>query len=488
MRPVPSHVPRTFSFAHLFRGSALYGSSDVVVALVRFSLIAVYTRIMPPAEFGLYSLIITSLTLAVVFVPLGLPSAVMLRLNPADMSASKALKDEAFRFLVQLCLVCGAVFYLLSILVFKSGLVRGLAPWLIVYAAGEITGQVPKVSLRIKEKIAAFSAAKVARILLMVALLFFLLGKGVAGIKAVIIAETAAAFAEWILCMVFDRYVPARPLFSSLASLLRVGFPLTLVAFGVFCIDLSDRYVVFELLGSQANGFYAAAGKIAVAASFFIEAFNSMWFPYYLRISAVRIAQGAAIDENLRRFASRLIVLFSLVISLCMMVLPLFVNLRILGRYFVSPQYHAVGVLVAPLVLAFFFKAGFYVSSTIMIAAGKNWSLARTVYIAAFINVAANVLLATHPGADLFQTLSFIAFMTSVSYGLCMVAASGSAGLFRLRFWVTSRYIPLCAAALGLTFVPMPGLARYAAWVLCAAIAAAVALHEEKSKTVLLDK
>jgi O-antigen/teichoic acid export membrane protein len=482
---VSSQRPRTFSFAHLFRGSALYGSSDVVVALVRFSLIAVYTRIMPPAEFGLYSLIITSLTLAVVFVPLGLPSAVMLRLNPADMSASKTLKDDAFWFLVQLCLVCGAVFYLLSVLVFKSGLVRGLAPWLIVYAAGEITGQVPKVSLRIKEKIAAFSAAKVARILLMVALLFFLLGKGITGIKAVIMAETAAAFAEWILCMVFDSYIPARPLFSSLASLLRVGFPLTLVAFGVFCIDLSDRYVVFELLGSQANGFYAAAGKIAVAASFFIEAFNSMWFPYYLRISAAHIT---AIDENLRRFASRLIVLFSLVISLCMMVLPLFVNLRILGRYFISPQYHAVGVLVAPLVLAFFFQAGFYVSSTIMIAAGKNWSLARTVYIAAFINVVANILLATHPGADLFQTLSFIAFMTSVSYGLCMVAASGSAGLFRLRFWVTSRYIPLCAAALGLAFVPMPGPARYAAWVLCAAMAAAVALHEKKSKTDLLDK
>jgi O-antigen/teichoic acid export membrane protein len=465
----------SFSFTHLLKGSALYGSADVVVAVVRFFLIAVYTRIMPPAEFGLYSIIITTLTLAVSFIPLGIPSAVMLGLKPADMAASKPSKDDGFWFLVLLCLGCGAGFYLLSVSVLQNSLVRDLAPWLIAYAATEITGQIPKVSLRIREKIAAFSGAKAVRVLLMTGLLFLLLKSGVTGIKAVIIAESAASFAEWLLCMVFDRYVPALPRFSGCAPLLAIGMPLTLVAFGGFCIDFSDRYVVYELLGSQANGFYAAAAKVTVAASFFVEAFNSMWFPYYLRRnSPSRALSGTAIDENLRRFSARIIVLFSFVISLAMLVLPLFVELRIFGRYFIAREYQAVTVLVAPLTMAFFFKAAFYLSSTVMIAGGKNWKLARTIYLAAFVNIAANVLLAragTRAGADIFHTLTAVAFMTSVSYCICMVLSSSSAGLFRLRFWITSRYPPLCAAALCLAFVPLPTAAKYAAWAVFAAIA-----------------
>jgi O-antigen/teichoic acid export membrane protein len=464
-----SRASGVFSLNHLFKGSALYGSSDVVTAIVRFALIAVFTRIMPPAEFGLYSIIITTMTLAAVFIPLGIPSAVMLRLSPADPLGSKSCKDGAFSFLFQLCLICGVAFYAASVFIFHNPLITSLAPWLIVQAISDIAGMIPKVSLRIKEKIALFSTARVIRILLMAALLFSLLHRGVSGIKAVFMAESMSALAEWLLCMTFDRYFPAIPSFSCLGSLLKIGVPLTLVAFGMFCIDLSDRYVVFGLLGKEANGFYAAASKVALAASFFIEAFNSMWFPYYLRLMP---ANGPAIDENLRNFASRLIVLFSIVISLFMLVLPLFVKLQFFGRYFIAPQYHPVTVLVAPLTLAYFFKAAFYVSSTIIIAGGKNWKLARAVYIGAFVNIGLNVLWATLPaGANQLQTLIAIALSTSVSYGLCMVMASRSAGLFGVRFWLTSKGTLISAAALCLALAPVPLALRFGAWACIAVIA-----------------
>jgi O-antigen/teichoic acid export membrane protein len=461
----------SFSLKRLAKGSALYGSADVVVAIVRFALIAVYTRIMPPAEFGLYSIIVTSLTLAVVFVPLGIPSAVMLRLSPAAPLESKAFKDGAFAFLLQMCLVCGAAFYAISALGFPQSLVRILAPWLIVQAVCEICGQIPKASLRMKENITAFSTAKIVRALLMAGLLFVMLSLGAKGIHAVIISESMSALAEWLLCMAFDRYFPSSFSMSSLTSLLTVGVPLTLVAFAIFCIDLSDRYVVYGLLGQQANGYYAAAGKFVVVASFFTEAFNSMWFPYYLNYRASAPARGG-IDEGIRRFAVQLMVLFSVIISLFMLFVPLFVKLHVFGRYFIAPQYHSVAVLVAPLTLAYFFKAMFYISSAILIACGNTWKLARAVYAGALVNIGANIALATlFPGADRFRTLTAIALMTSVSYAVCMVMASKSAGLFRLRFWVTSMTVALCGAVLCIAFVPMPAIARYAAWIVCAAFA-----------------
>lgn len=469
-----------FSFLHLFKGSALYGSSDIVVAVIRFALIAVYTRIMSPVEFGLYSIIMASLTLAVVFLPLGIPSSVMLRVDPIYHRESKIFKDCAISFLFPLCLLCGAAFYIASVFAFPESPIGRLAPWLLLQVTAEIVGSIPKVSLRIKEKIAEFSVAKVVRIVCMGSLLFVLLRAGVPGLSSVIIAEAVASVLECLLCMAFDRYIPAKPRFSSLGSLLGVGIPLMLVASGVFCIDLSDRYIVYLFLGKQATGYYAAAAKVALAGSFFAEAFNSMWFPYYLRIGP---KTGEAIAESLKRFATKLIVLFSIVISLFMLVLPFFVKLRIFGRYFITPEYHAVTVLIAPLTLAYFFKTAFYVSSAIMIAGGKNWGLARIVYIAAFVNIAANVLFATlRPWPDQFHTLAAIAFMTSVSYALCMIVASKSSGLFPLRFWVTSRYAPLCAAALCLAFAPASFSVRLGAWT-CIACVAGWMFFKSKEKT-----
>jgi len=458
-----------FSLRHLVKGSALYGSADVAVAGARFLLIALYTRIMTPAEFGLFSIITTTVTLAVVFIPLGIPSAVMLKMNTADPLGSRACKDGALSFLFQICLVAGVAFYLVSLLAFPGTLIRELSPWLILWALSDVCGMIPKVSLRIKEKIAAFSAAKIVRLMIMVLLLVSLLHSGVKGITAVIVAESLSSIAEWIVCMILDRYVPAQFSFSCLPALLRVGMPLTFVALGMFCIDLSDRYVIFGLLGNQANGFYAAAAKVAVAASFFIEAFNSMWFPYYLR--NVREG-GGEMDDSLRRYASTLIVLFSVVISLFMLVLPTFVSLHLFGRYFIAQQYRCVTVLVAPLTLAYFFKAAFYVSSTILIAAGKNWKLALTVYVAAGVNIGANLLWATvWAGRDVFYTLTGIALMTSVSYAVCMVLASRAAGLFNVRFWATSRGAWLGATALCLAFLPVPLVARFSAWTFIAGIA-----------------
>jgi O-antigen/teichoic acid export membrane protein len=472
----------SFSLRHLVKGSALYGSADIVVAVVRFLLIAVYTRIMTPSEFGLYSLITTSLMLAVVFIPLGIPSAVMLKLRPNSPLESKECKDGAFAFLLHLCIVCGAVFYAVSAFCFPHSLMQHLAPWLIVQNISDVCGQIPKASLRIKERITAFSSAKIVRAILMTAILFVMINFGAKGIYAVIISESMSALAEWLLCMALDQFFPSRPSISCLTSLLSVGAPLTLVALGIFCIDLSDRYVVYGFLGQQAIGFYAAAGKFVVAASFFTEAFNSMWFPYYLNNMRESCSGRIGMDKNIRRFALRLTVLFSVIISLFMLVLPLFVKLHVFGKYFIAPQYHAVSVLVAPLTLAYFFKATFYIASGILIARGNTWKLARAVYVGAFVNIGANVLLVTvFHGMNQFHALTAIALMTSLSYFVSMVVTSQSAGLFLVRFWVTSKTAFLCAAALCIAFVPLPVAVRYFVWALCAVAALILARRDLKN-------
>jgi O-antigen/teichoic acid export membrane protein len=294
----------------------------------------------------------------------------------------------------------------------------------------------------------------------MAILLLILVKNGVRGITAIIIAEASATFLELTVCMVIDNFLPFRFSFFPILPLLRVGLPLTMIGFGIVCIDLSDRYVVSSILGTQANGFYAAAAKIAVAASFFAEAFNSMWFPYFLRITA---KSNFGITEDMQRFSKRLIVLFAAAISFLILVLPCLVDIKIAGKEFVARQYHEVSVLIGPLVLAYFFKIVFYISSAALIAQKKSRPLVIIVYCAALVNIGGDIFVAFHfGGRNVFFVLSIIALMTSVAYAICMVCVAKVAGMFPYRFWALSPYVWTSFLCLTLAFLPIPLFARIA--------------------------
>jgi O-antigen/teichoic acid export membrane protein len=455
-------TPSRLSFFHLAKGSLLYGAADVFTAAVRFFLIALYTRILSPGEFGLYAVITTTLMLVIVLLPLGLPAAILVRFKADEGREMKELKDTSFSLLAQVSLVLGIVFYGLSHVLAVSPLVRQLSIWLILHCGSEILSMVPKVSLRFREKVALFSLARTARIIIMVSVLFLLLRRRLPGLYCIIMAEAIAAAAECVLCCAFDGFLPRlMPSSSFVGPLLRLGMPMTAVAFGIFLIDLSDRYVVYFLLGQQANGFYAAGAKVALVGSFLAEAFNSMWFPYYFRFAREKTSH----DQELRNFALRLITLFAAAISLLMMLLPQVVTLRLFGRYFIAPQYHGVVAIVAPLTLLYFFKMALYVSTPRVTYLEKNWKYSLIIYIAALLNIGANVVWCMlFKNADPFVTLTFISLMTSLSYAVCMVWVSHEARLFTLRSWVSSSWSLFAALFLCAAFIPAAMWLRLGLW------------------------
>jgi O-antigen/teichoic acid export membrane protein len=450
---------------YLFKGSALYGAADVFSALVRFGLVALYTRILAPGDFGLYAVISATLLLACIALPLGLPNAVMIRFKSDDLQEQKTLKTSSYSLMFLLCAVSAIVFFGVMRVFPQHGIVSAMAPWLIVQGCSEMLSMVPKASLRFNQKVALFSAARVLRIIIMVAALLTLLAMGGTGLAAVIIAEAIAALAEFLLCCIFDGFVPLPVFRGGVMPLVRLGVPLTAVAFGIFLNDLSDRYVVFSFLGEQANGYYAAAAKIAVLGSLFAEAFNAMWFPYYFRVAQ----RNGSTPEEMRAFSSKLVVLFAMLVSLCVIVLPQFVTLRVFGRYFIDPKYHGVAVLVAPLTLVYFFKMCMYISSPLVAYNKKIWNLSAIVWVAAVLNITANIVVTQTLGrAGMFVTLTVIAFVSSVSYGLGMVWVAKQAGLFPVRWWFASPQALASAGLLCLAFVPVFFPVRLTFWAVAA--------------------
>ncbi|HMD68224.1 MAG TPA: oligosaccharide flippase family protein [Chitinivibrionales bacterium] len=459
--------PENLNLLRLFRGAALYGVSDVVFALVRFLLLAVYTRILAPAEFGTYAIIAATLQLVCIVVPAGIPSAMMVSFRESDPRGMAALRNTSMLFLLQVCIALGAVFFACAHTLFTGTAVSSLAFWLIAWGASEILGMVPKMSLRFNQKIVRFSAARILRVAVMVGVLLWLVEVRAAGLAAVVISEAAAAAAELVFCCIFDGFLPRPAPLAGMGLLLGLGLPLTAVGLGVFLNDLSDRYVVFLLLGKEANGFYAAAAKIALAGSFCAEAFNSMWLPYYFRYAQKK----AFHDQELREFSKKLVLLFGALFGFLCIVLPLLVSLRILGRDFVSPAYRGVAAVVAPLTLAYFFKMATYVSTPVLTFRRKILKLSAITGTAAAINIAANVVWCrVFGGSHLYPALTAIALMTSLSYGVCMVWVSHDARLFAMRDWFLSPMTLFCGALLIPAFLPLPVLLKLGLWVVLAAV------------------
>jgi O-antigen/teichoic acid export membrane protein len=453
---------------YLFKGSALYGAADVITALVRFFLIAVYTRILAPADFGVYSIITATISVLCVVFPLGLPSAIMMSFKPDDQAGNTILKRTAFWLLFRLCAGGGAVFYLCALFFFKQNIAGQIALWLIMLAASEMMSMVPKASLRFNQKIVATGTGRVLRVFIMVAVLLLLLLYHQTGLRAIFIAEAIAVTAEFLLCCAFDKFVPAFAFKTGIAPLLTLGMPIAAMAIGVALNDLSNRYVVSLFLGVQANGYYAAAAKIAIIGSFFAEAVNAMWFPYYFMLSRHRELP----EEEVREFSRKLVLLSAMLVSFLAICLPQLVVFHAFGKYFMAPQYHAVAVLVAPLTLVYFFKMVLYTATPVMCYQNRIWRLSLIISITAGLNIAATIACAWLLGAaNVFLTLFVIALITSFSYGLCTVWVSHEAGLFTARSWLFSGWALFSLAALALAFLPVPAMYRLGIWCVAAGFA-----------------
>ncbi len=445
----------------------MYGVSDAIYAGVRFFLIAILTRILTPSDFGTYAVIAATLQFTTVVVPLSLPTAMIVMFKENDPSRMSALKNTTMLILLQICAVLAIAFAAGSRIFFAGSVISTLAGLLVVWSVSDILGMVPRMSLRYHQKIVLFGVARIIRAIVMVGVLLGLLHILVTGLYAIVISEAVAAIAELFLACLFDRFLPRPKRLWGLSSLLGTGLPLTGVGFGMFLNDLADRYIVYLFLGGATNGFYAAAAKIALVGSFCAEAFNSMWFPYFFKFFQTK----AYHEQELRDFSKKLVLLFAALIGLLCILLPHVMTFRVFGKNFISPAYQGVAYLVAPLTLVYFFKTAMYVASPILTYRNRIAKLSAITWIGAALNIVANVLWCRIFGnAHAHMALSAIAFMTSLSYGLCMVWVSRDAGLFNLRTWFFSPLAVFSAVLLAPAFIPVPLYCKLAIWAVAAAV------------------
>jgi len=247
----------------------LVGVSQTYNNMKGLFLLPVLTKYLSTAEYGTWSLILTTAAVLQPFILLGLQDAVLRFLSPQS-------KDKIVQGLITVAIIILITGTIASIIFFFSSdllaniilkepsvvsVIKIASPFIILDSMNTII----LGSFRVFGMIKKYALVLVIKTTLEIVFInyFILSGYGlVSAIIALLITSVLTLFI--MLYFVISHAGIAKPDFSVLKPYLIFGLPMIPMSLAIFVVDISDRYVVGFFLGAEKVGIYSAAYGLGV--------------------------------------------------------------------------------------------------------------------------------------------------------------------------------------------------------------------------------
>lgn len=378
-----------FQLRRLLKDIATYGIGDILLKATAFFTMPIYTRLFTPADYGVWSYIVTVLGLLSAFLILGCDSAYALYFFRAkDETEQVRITSTVFSFLfawsvslIAIALPFTATFSAWSFNTPQHSLLFALAlltaPLTVL---NSICGQV----LRNQFQARRFTQLNV--IATICTILFSLLGAIVfkLGIMGLFLGTLlgAAIMLPVRLWMVRPML---RPTFSwpILKQLLAYGLPLTPVGLAYWIFASSDRLVLGKLSTLEQLGLYAVANSVTNLLAFVHGAIGQAWSPHAIRLREGQPEVAAIVFGQMMTY---ILVIFGL---LCVGFTTFAHELLMI---FASPIFYGAAPVFGPLALGFVAYATTHITALGISLSGKTVYLMIFSWIAALFNLGVNVL------------------------------------------------------------------------------------------------
>jgi O-antigen/teichoic acid export membrane protein len=289
--------PISAALMSLAGDSAVYLAGGMLVGLGNFVLIPLYTRCLPPQEFGVYALVDVTVLLVVTVSALKL-----------DVSYLKWFADtelERHGELLGSTLMAGLVASVLGGLALSflvgshlgemwlHGSGRSFAWMLFPIVASETLQALFLADLRARRRAVCYSAVGLVRLPIMVVASYYLLAVRQMGLPGLFLGRLAGDGATLILLIIVSvRLVVFRISLGFLKPMLRFGLPLVWSVFTVMLQDASGRYFLSRYGTMEQVGLLGAAIKIGSVFQVLISVpFGVAWGGVLFQIVKEREAQ-----------------------------------------------------------------------------------------------------------------------------------------------------------------------------------------------------
>ncbi len=395
----------------LTKDTAIYGISTMLGRFLNFILVPFYTNVFSPADYGVVILIYSYIALFNIIFIYGMDAAFL------KYAAFKDIGDEKDNFSTP-------YFSVLLTSIFFGGLIiflqRPIAEFvelksnlnyiitltaLILFVDANVV--IPFLKLRLEKKAKLFSLIKIISIVFNIILNVFLIIKLKWGIEAIFISNLAASVLSFLLLtptlIKNIKFSFHKILFK---RLLKFGLPYLPAGLGMMLVQVIDAPILEKLTDVNTVGIYKANYKLGIFMMLFVNMFQYAWQPFFLT---------NAKEENAKELFSKVLTYFTIVGSLMLILLSLFISdivrINFFGFSIIGEKFWG-GLYIVPIILLAYLFNGLYVVFSAGIYIEEKSIYAPIVAgIGAFTNIVANYILIPQlniMGAALATLLSYV--------------------------------------------------------------------------------
>jgi O-antigen/teichoic acid export membrane protein len=455
----------------ILSSSGIYAAAALAQQGASFLLLPLYTRFVPPAQYGELELLNAFSSIAFACLMLGLPSAIVkcYHRDCAGPEDRAALLPTALALELPLLLAGSA-----AMLLFAGPLAGWLlgspaaAPWMRLAAATGLLSSLAAVLLagfRAAERAVAFSVLTLSQLAASLVFNLLLVAHYRLGVVGILWGNLAANAVALLLALAAARRGSVPRFNHRLAPpLLRFGTLLLPVLLAAWVMDLSDRYLLRYFTGLSQVAVYAVGYKIGMVLQL------ALVWPFQLAWPAMSFAISHR--EGHRETYGRTLTYFSALLAYGVVGLSLLA--RVVVPRLLGPGYREAYLVVPLVAFAYACNGVHYCVSTGVHLSGRTRWFPLLALLAGTVNILLNLLLI--PGRGMMGA----AWATA---GAFLFLAAGTALLSQRSYPVP--YEPgrllrvLAAAALVLwlgTRLPPDGSPLSIAWHLALAVAGVPAL------------
>lgn len=409
------------SLRQLGKHSLIYGMGSMLAKLLAFLLLPLYTRYLTPSDYGIYSLLIITGSVAGIIMQAGLGSALFREVIYQGSNEGMVVSTSLCFLLANSALLLALLFISssqLSILIFDSPAYAHLLRLTFAGAALSMLDVVAMAKLRIHARSKLFAALTVTKLLVAIALnIYFVvvLRRGVEGLVMTYLIQ--AAFSACVSLAILVRDL--RPSFSTpiLQRLLSFGVPLIPFGLSTQILTYADRYFLKHFSTTTEVGLYSLGYNIGMVMNLLVSAVQLAWPAQMFAIAK---------QPNAERQIARILTYYILFMGF--IGLGLSVLAREVLKIMTTPSFYGAYIVV-PLVSTSSLLYGImYMTNSGLETRNQIKYMSGAIVIAAILNLGLNYLLIPVYG------MMGAAWATFVSY----LALAAIQLVVNLHFW----YIP----------------------------------------------
>ena len=352
-----------------WKNSAIYGIGSILMRAISFFLLPLYTNEFSQSETGYIFLVFTFIAFAQIIYSYGQDSA-FLQFYKQDSIDKNSIGRTSLILLITTSIIFSTIIISFADSIANNILNLNKGIW-VVYCSGilffdSVSSRVMTL-IRIKE-----FAVTYLNVITSLFTSYILVINYNFGIDGILIGVLAGTILRWLLLIPkqIETLRSGEFSFNFVKKLLKFGLPFFPAAFFYLILEMSDRYILFWILGPEAVGVYSIGYKLGSLALFIISAFNLGWQPFYIKIGNNKNSSDT-FGKIGTIFLRSLISIWGLIVFWT----PRFMQIRIGDNHLIGEEFWASEQIVSLIFLSYLFYAGYIVlMPSIYLLEKQNWA------------------------------------------------------------------------------------------------------------------